>query len=33
MVVGASLAYDEAIHFPIDGFEYGSFSRRSVQFG
>lgn len=33
IVVGTSLPYDEPISFPIDGFEYGSFSRRSVQFG
>lgn len=30
---GASLPYEEPVRFPIDGFEYGSFSRRSVQFG
>lgn len=30
---GASLPYDEPVTFPVEGFEYGSFSRRSVQFG
>jgi 4,5-DOPA dioxygenase extradiol len=33
MSFGASLPYDAPITFPIEGFEYGSFSRRSVQFG
>lgn len=32
VAIGASRP-DDAIHFPISGFEFGSFSHRSVQFG
>ncbi len=31
--LGASLDSTEEAHFPIDGFTYGSFTKRSVQFG
>ncbi len=33
VALGASLGRNEAARFPISGFVYGSFSRRSVQFG
>jgi 4,5-DOPA dioxygenase extradiol len=33
VALGASLAHDEPVTFPITGFAYGSLSRRSVQFG
>ena len=33
VVVAAGAAHDDAVTFPITGFWYGSFTRRSVQFG
>lgn len=33
VTLGASLARDESASFPIEGFTYGSFSKRSVQLG
>jgi len=33
VALGASLGRDEATRFPITGFTYGSFTKRSVQFG
>jgi 4,5-DOPA dioxygenase extradiol len=31
--LGASLDRSEDVRFPIEGFTYGSFTKRSVQFG
>ncbi len=33
VALGASLGRDEDVRFPITGFVYGSFTKRSVQFG
>jgi 4,5-DOPA dioxygenase extradiol len=33
VAMGASLGIDEPVKFPIEGFTYGSFTKRSVQFG
>lgn len=33
VALGASLDQAEAVHFPITGFTYGSFTKRSVQYG
>lgn len=33
VLVAAGAAQGEAVSYPIDGFEYGSFSRRAVMFG
>jgi 4,5-DOPA dioxygenase extradiol len=33
VALGASIGVDETTRFPITGFAYGSFTKRSVQFG
>jgi 4,5-DOPA dioxygenase extradiol len=33
VALGASIDHSEATRFPIEGFTYGSFTKRSVQFG
>ena len=33
LLIAAGAAQDEAVSYPIEGFEYGSFSRRAVVFG
>jgi 4,5-DOPA dioxygenase extradiol len=33
VALGASLGTADAVTFPITGFTYGSFTKRSVQFG
>ncbi len=33
VALGASVGRTEAVSFPIEGFTYGSFTKRSIQFG
>ena len=33
IALGASIGRAETARFPIEGFTYGSFTKRSVQFG